>query len=426
MSRLFPALATNAPWGLERIGEALAELGDPHLSYPTLHVGGTNGKGSVAAILASVLSEAGRRVGLYTSPHLCSFRERILVGGAPVGEDRLQAYADELRPVVTRHGLTFFEAATALGFLAFARECVDLAVIEVGLGGRLDATNVIRPLAAGVTNVALDHAEYLGDSLAGIAAEKVEIAKPGVPLLTAETDSRVLEVFAGVCAEREAPLVTLDHGRVGGIVLAPDHTSFELETGMWGALSLTTPLTGWHQATNAAFAVAMLEHLPGELEPGAEAVRRGVAAVRWPGRGQIERDERGSWLFDVAHNPAGVDSLTAVLDRIALPSPRVALLGVLGDKEWRAMLPPICRRVERAVLTQPPSAPLERRWDPNGVAGALRPLLDPGFDLEVVADFAPALEVAREAADQGTVVVTGSVHTVGDALRLLELCRFPE
>ena len=417
--RLFPPLATGVHWGLERTTGALADLGDPHLAAPVLHVGGTNGKGSVASTLSAVLGAEGLRVGLYTSPHLVDFRERYQVGGRPLSDEVLLARAAAIRDVVERHALTFFEAATVLGFHAFAREEVDVLVAEVGLGGRLDATNVVRPVAAAVTNVAMDHAEYLGDSLAAIAREKAGIAKPGVPLVTAETDPALLAVLEACCADRGAPFIALHPERhLHDVEVARDHTAFTLDTRAWGPLRLTTPLVGRHQAVNAALAVEVLEHLPAELRPDADAVRRGVASVRWPGRDQIEVVEGTTWLLDVAHNTAGIGSLVDVLDRLDLPRPRTALVGVLGDKDWRAMLPPLLRRVDRAVLTQPPTAPPERRWDPTEAAAAVASL-EGVPPLELEPEFDVALGLARAAARGGTVVVTGSVHTVGGALRLL-------
>ncbi|NNK64579.1 MAG: bifunctional folylpolyglutamate synthase/dihydrofolate synthase, partial [Gemmatimonadetes bacterium] len=204
--RLFPPLPAGVHWGLQRVEAALEVLGRPERRAPALHIGGTNGKGSVASICASVLRHAGWRVGLYTSPHLCSVRERFQIDGVPIAEDRLIAYADEIRPVVEAHGLTFFEAATVLAFHVFAREGVDVQVVEVGLGGRLDATNVLVPAACALTNVALDHAEYLGDTLEEIAAEKAGILKPGVPAVTAEVRSGPLEVFRSRAVEVGAPL----------------------------------------------------------------------------------------------------------------------------------------------------------------------------------------------------------------------------
>ena len=411
-------------WGLERVIGALAELGDPQVRCPTLHVGGTNGKGSVASTIAAVLSAGGIRTGLYTSPHLCSFRERFQVDGQPLSEGELTTSAEKIRDIVLRYGLTFFEAATVLGFHALAREAVAALVVEVGLGGRLDATNVVQPVVSGVTNVAMDHAEYLGDSLAGIAAEKAGIAKAGAPFVTAETDGELVSVFREACRTRGATFHELDSRRVSEVELAVDHTSFSIATRSWDVLRLTTPLVGAHQAVNAALAVEMLEHVPAELRPSADSVRTGVASVSWPGRGQVEELDGCTWLFDVAHNTAGVRSLVEVLDRVELPRPRVALTGVLGDKDWRAMLPPVFRRVDRAILTQPPSAPRERRWDPTAAADAVGPELPPGYPMFTVTDFGSALEQARAAARGGTVLVTGSCHTVGDALRFLDRCPF--
>ncbi|MBW3535027.1 MAG: bifunctional folylpolyglutamate synthase/dihydrofolate synthase [Gemmatimonadetes bacterium] len=425
VQRLFPPLPTGVHWGLERTFGALADLGDPHLAVPVLHVGGTNGKGSVASILSAVLGEGGLRVGLYTSPHLVSFRERYQVSGRPMSDEALSARASEIRDALERHGLTFFEAATVLGFHAFARAGLDVLVAEVGLGGRLDATNVVRPLAAAITNVAMDHADFLGDTLEAIAREKAGIAKPGVPLVTAETDPALLTVLERASAARGAPFTAVHPERhLHDVEVARDHTGFTLDTRAWGRLRLTTPLVGRHQAVNAALAVEVLEHLPPALRPDADALRRGMASVRWPGRDQIEVVEGTTWLLDVAHNTAGIGSLVDVLDRVALPRPRTALVGVLGDKDWRSMLPPLLRRMDRAVLTQPPTAPPERRWDPSEAAAAVAGMEGvPPLVLEL--DFERAFSAAAEPAG-GTVVVTGSVHTVGGALRLLGKEPFPQ
>ncbi len=416
VGRLFPSLATGVHWGLERTLRALDALGDPHLAYQTLHVGGTNGKGSVASTLASVLRAAGLRAGCYTSPHLCSFRERIQVDGTPLSDDTLLERSEEVREVIARFGLTFFEAATVLGFQAFARAGVDVVVVEVGLGGRLDATNVVRPLVSTVTNVAMDHADFLGHTLPEIAREKAGIVKAGVPFVTAETEPEQLDVFRTVTAERGAPLITLDpDAAIADLEVAPDHTTFSLSTRAWGRVALRTPLVGRHQAVNAALAAKVLEQLPPDVRPGVDALARGIADVRHAGRDQVETIEGRTWIFDVAHNTAGILTLVDTLDRLELPGPLVALVGVLGDKDWRAMLPPLFSRCDAAVLTQPPSAPPERRWDP-AVAAAAVPALCP---LYLEEDFVRALGTAREVAGSGTVVVTGSCHTVGSALTAL-------
>jgi len=416
VARLFPPLPTGVHWGLERTEKALTALGAPDRMFPTVHVGGTNGKGSVAATLASVLNRAGLRAGCYTSPHLCSVRERMMVGGRALSSDELLERAGEIRDVVVRCGLTFFEAMTVLGLHVFAREGVDIAVVEVGLGGRLDATNVIHPLVSAVTNVALDHADYLGHALPDIAREKAGIVKRGVPFVTAETALELLDVFRGITAERGAPLVVVDPGRVArDIELAVDHTAFTLRTHGWGDLELRTPLVGRHQAANAALAVEVLERLPRALRPDRAAVAEGVAEVRHPGRDQIEVIEGDTWLFDVAHNTAGILSLVDTIDRLDLPRPLVALTGVLGDKDWRSMLPPLFSRADLAVLTQPPSAPPERRWDAHEAAATV-PAICP---LLLEEDFRAAVERVRSVASGGTVVVTGSCHTVGSALKVL-------
>ncbi|GMV06679.1 MAG: dihydrofolate synthase [Gemmatimonadota bacterium] len=422
VGRLFPPLATGVHWDLDRTRNALEALGNPQLRYPCIHVGGTNGKGSVVTTLAAVLTRAGHRTGSFTSPHLCSFRERIVVDGRPLSDGTLVERAREVGDVVVRFGLTFFEAVTVLGLHAFAAEEVDVAVVEVGLGGRLDATNVLRPLVAAVTNVDMDHADYLGDTLLAIAGEKAGIVKGGVPFVTAESSPELLALFRERARAAGAPFHAVDlAARLRDLEMGRDHTAFTLTTRAWGDVPLRTPLVGRHQAANAALAVEVLEHLPAEIRPGRDALVEGVAAVVHPGRDQIEVLGGTTWLFDVAHNTAGIHSLVDTMDRLDLPRPLVALVGVLGDKDWRAMLPPLFSRADFAFLTQPPSAPPERRWDPVVAREAVGHVCP----IQVEDDFLRALGLARVEAGQGTVVVTGSCHTVGSALKVLDLEPFP-
>jgi len=412
---LFPALATNVEWGLGRMHRALAMLGDPHRSYASLHVGGTNGKGSVTATLASIARASGQRSGTYVSPHLVDFRERMLVDGEPIPMDALRRYAADVRDAVTQCGLTFFEAVTLLAMHAFAREGVEVAVLEVGLGGRLDATNVVLPEVSAVTNVGLDHQDYLGDTILEIAREKAGIMKPGVPFVTTESDPDVLALFEALAADAGTPMRVVAPRALRDVAIDREGTAFTMDT-RWGELGVVTPLPGRHQATNAALAIAVCESLRDDLRPTAEALLEGIRAVRHRGRDQVVVLRGTTWLFDVAHNPAGVASLTDTLDRLELPRPRVALVGILGDKDWRAMLPPILERCDHAVLTQPPTAPLDRRWDPAAAARAVEGPARP----EGIEDFRSALERAETLAGlDGTVVVTGSVHTVGGAMKVL-------
>lgn len=424
LDRLFPPLATGVHWGLERTEEVLRALGDPHRSFHVLHVGGTNGKGSLAAVWARILHHAGRRVGLYTSPHLCSFRERFQIGGRPAAAEKLHAAADDLRGPMSRVGLTFFEAATALAFHLFREESVDVAVVEVGLGGRLDSTNVVVPKLTAITNVAMDHADYLGGTLTSIAREKAGIIKPRVPVMTAETDPHILSLFRSRARDVAAPFHLLDPSDViHELEVAPRGNAFTLETGEWGTLPLLSPLPGRHQAANVALAIRSLELLGDDLRPSREeTVVEGVADVSWPGRLQIVTRPEGVWVFDVAHNTAAVHALGHSFPVLHLPRPHVLLVGIQGDKDWRAMLPPLFAMTREAVLTQPPTVPPERRWNPLEAAGAVedRP------NLHIVPDFPEAMRVAREAAGAGTVLVTGSHHTVGDGMNVLGIRPYGE
>lgn len=417
VERLFPPLASGVHWGLDRTYRALEALGDPHLAYPTVHVGGTNGKGSVTSTVGSILTASGRRTACYTSPHLCSFRERMLVDGAPLTEDAILAYAGDVLEPVQRFGLTFFEAITVLAMHAFAREGVDFGVMEVGLGGRLDATNVVRPEVSAVTNVAMDHADYLGDTIPAIAREKAGIMKPGVPFVTAERKPEIVELFRGLAREVGCPVHVVRGDSIRDIRIASDETRLTVRTDRWGDVELRTPLVGLHQAANAALAVNLVAQLEDRHRPALGHVTDGVASVAYHGRDEIQRVDGTTFLFDVAHNTAGIRSLVDTIDRLELPRPLVALVGVQGDKDWQTMLPALLSRVDGAILTQPPSVPEERRWDPVAAADVVEGLTV----IRVVDDFVAALERARTKVARGTVVVTGSVHTVGSAMSLLGL-----
>ena len=416
VDRLFPRLTGGIRWGLERTLRLLDAAGDPQGAYPSIHIGGTNGKGSVAAILESVLRHHGLRTGLYTSPHLIDFRERVRIGGVPIHREALVSVAQDLWPAIEREDPSFFEASTVLALAAFERAGVDVAVLEVGMGGRLDSTNVVRPEAVAVTNVAMDHAEFLGDTLAAVAREKVGIMKAGVPAVTAEGDPEILAILRDHARAVGAPLHEVDASSLpspgsNGAVRLPSR---------WGDLHLRLPLRGRHQAANLAVALRVLELLPGRLRPSKQAVEAGVAGTRWPGRVQVERVGEVTWLFDVAHNPAGTLALLDAMPELDLPRPLIALVGVLGDKDWRHMLPPLLQAVDGAVLSQPPTAPGARQWDPARVAVELAL----SSDARVVEDFEAAIAVAAERAGGGTVICTGSVHTVGDAMATLGIHPF--
>jgi dihydrofolate synthase/folylpolyglutamate synthase len=411
-ARLFPPLPGTVQWGLERTERILAAVGDPHRAYPSLHVGGTNGKGSVARVWAGILRAAGYRTALYTSPHLVSFRERIVVDGRALPDHLLAECAEELRPHFEAEAPSFFEAATALAFHAFARVGVDFAVVEVGLGGRLDATNVITPMVTAVTNISLEHADMLGGTLAAIAREKAGIFKPGVPAFTAADDPHALRALEAAALAAGTSLRHVEPPR-GRTTL--DGSRLEVLTDRWGALELASPLVGRHQLRNLALAVGALDGLPKEVRLSAADVREGVLRTRVPGRFHLEREGERLWIFDAAHNPAGADALAAALRETDVPGPRIALVGILADKDATAILHALAGSVDRFVLTVPESAPLARRWNPKPLADAL-----PRDRAIVVPELPAALDAARALGGRaGTVVVTGSSHTVGDALSRL-------
>jgi dihydrofolate synthase / folylpolyglutamate synthase len=414
---------THIRWGLERIEALLSSVGDPHRAFRALHVGGTNGKGSVSALLANALhASASDPVGLYTSPHLIDFSERIRIDGVPVSDHLLERSAERLRPAIEESGATYFEATTAIAFLCFAEVGVRIAAVEVGMGGRLDATNVVRPEVSVVTQVALDHTRHLGGTLPEIAREKGGIFKAGVPAITGETDPAVLEELAARAKAAGAPFFHVDQRvRIARSEPLPEGIMVEMETDTWGRLTVALPLRGGHQAGNAALAVGALSLLSDDLRPAREAIERGMESVRHPGR--MQREVRGTttWLFDIAHNPAGASALAVALGSERLPRPIVAVVGILGDKDWRGMLEPLLPACDGAILTTPPSMPEDRRWAPAEVAAALLPR----FPARVIPDLEAALLRAETLAPHGTVLVTGSVHTVGDAFAVLGINPYP-
>ena len=410
---LFARTTGGFKFGLERTQALLAHLGNPERRYPSLHIAGTNGKGSSVATMSALLAAKGMKVATYTSPHLVDFRERMIVGGVPIPADDVIDFITRYTPVVEEIGASFFEATTAMAFDYFARAGADVALIEAGLGGRLDSTNVLTPIAAGVTSIGLDHTEYLGETLEEIAGEKAGIFKPGRPAIIGETHPRIRELLA-------------EHARRAGaspVRLVSDEIWFEqidvMDAGttcdiVWNGVrdSLTTPLTGVHQAANLAFSLVMLDAAGPRYRVRFNEAAEHLDRVRIPGRFQ----HVGRFIFDVAHNPAGAEVLVDTLQAVNPPGPVAALLCVLRDKDWREMMLELSRAVSRFVLTMAPTAPASRAWDLGEAAAFAR---ERGLVIDVVPDFDEALALVRRL--DGTVVVTGSFHTVGDAMERLQV-----
>jgi dihydrofolate synthase / folylpolyglutamate synthase len=405
--------------GLETMRLLLDRVGNPQASLRVFHVGGTNGKGSTASMAAAVLHCSGRRVGLYTSPHLVDFRERIRVNGQMITEDRVEALLTQLRAVLTDDlHPTFFEMTTALAFLHFAESAVDVAVLEVGLGGRFDATNVVeQPLACAITTIGMDHQEYLGNTEEAIAFEKGGIIKPCVPVVIGRMGPEAEQVLSHIAKERSAPLwrlgqeFSLERARDGRLVYrGRTHVIEGVECG----------LVGRHQWDNAACALALLEVADQRgitMDEG--AVLEGLRTVSWEGRLETI-DEAPHVVLDGAHNPAAADVLARYLTDYAIqhPAARIILVwGMMRDKDHRGFIAPLLPMVSEIVLTQ---AALARSATAHELRAALDEWSGPVLEAMLPTD---ALTLARSRAmSQDLICIAGSLMLLGDIKAAIRGC----
>jgi len=395
--------------GLDNTARLLERLGNPQDQLRIVHIAGTNGKGSTASALASILRQGGLRVGLYTSPHLHSFTERIQVDGLPVDEATVAELIAEIRPVAEQLGTTFFEFATALALLCFQRSGAEWVVLEVGMGGRLDATNVVTPELVLITPISLDHALHLGTSLAAVAAEKAGILKPRVPVVSARQPAAAQAVLGERALALQAPLVrggeefrwqaTADGFRYRGLDLVLE--------------GLRPGLAGTHQMENLSLALAAAELLKRQGVPlSAAAMRRGIAAVRWPGRLEWLGDRV---LLDGAHNPAGATVLADYLTENRLQGIHW-IAGLKADKDWRRILDPLLPHVAQLYACKPP---VDAAVAPRQLAGHARAL---GVAAQVFEHPQQALSAALAGSEpDGMILVAGSLFLVA-AIRAQLLC----
>lgn len=397
----------GAQFGLENTLKLAALAGNPHTQLRFIHLAGTNGKGSTAAMLEGVYRASGLRVGLFTSPHLVSFAERIQVNRRMISEPEVVRLAGEIQPLLKQFSSdahpTFFEVVTVMALRYFAEQNCDLVIWETGLGGRLDATNIVTPLASIITNIQFDHERWLGHTLANIASEKAGIIKAGMPAITGATEPEALAVIQEIARRRQSPLtlVTPDQTR------RPPLDEIEL------------PLLGWHQRLNAALALATVTALQATLPVSDAAVREGLSQVQWAGRMQLVKLPDGrKILLDGAHNPGGAATLRAALAE-HFPGERPALiLGVLEDKNWHLMceiLAPLARR----VLCVPVSS--ERTTASEMLVGICQHV-SPKAEVRACASLADAL---RAVADEPFAVIAGSLYLIGEAMEQLHLAATP-
>ncbi len=407
---LFGLKAKGVKYGIDRMRSWVGALGNPERATPVIHIAGTNGKGSTAAMLESIFSEAGWRTGLYTSPHLVRLGERVQVERRLLSESEITAYTNELRVLaeaVSRETPddhpSFFEFMTAMAFLQFAREKCDIAIVEVGMGGRLDATNVVDPELAVITSIGLDHCEFLGNTLEEIAAEKAGIIKHGRPVVIGLLPEPAERVIRAIAKERHAPLYSVRDALGDSFEAYPK-----------------TNLEGDYQRINAATAALAARLLADKWRLTEDSVRRALLKVRWPGRWQRRLLAGRPLILDASHNPEGATTLEANLARLTAETqrPPVVIMGVLGAARAKPLIETVCRHAREIHLVMPQQARACRFEElealvPKDFSGRVRRAsvaeLFPGPDLACTAGTA-----------EDTVVVTGSIYLLGEVLARLE------
>jgi dihydrofolate synthase/folylpolyglutamate synthase len=411
-------------FGLDNMRALVDALDHPERSCPAVHVAGTNGKGSVAAMVDAALRAAGWRSGRYTSPHLVALNERFVIDGEPVAPEPLDAAIDQLRAIVTaliaagrlHTEPTFFEATTAIAFELFKSAGVDVAVYEVGMGGRLDATNVLTPVVTAITSIGHDHQQYLGHSLPEIAGEKAGIIKADVPVILGRLDAASTARISTVAGGRGAPLIDAADGceviDEGPCAAGGHRVRVRTPRRDYGAIDLA--LAGAHQIGNALVAMRILEALDAAgLTVSPAAVRRGLSSVKWPGRLDRRRLSDGAdVLLDAAHNPEGAAALAAFLHAEDGP-PRVLVFTAMRDKDVATMLGALIPEVQALVLTRSSSV---RSADPDDLARVARQV-NPTIALHVEPSLTDALATARRVSAR--IAIAGSIFLLGDVMERL-------
>jgi dihydrofolate synthase/folylpolyglutamate synthase len=407
---------------LANTGALMKLMGDPHREFRSVHIAGTNGKGSTSAFIAAMLQAAGYRVGLYTSPHLVSFTERIRINGKNISEAKVVELADRVRrgyqsgdASETRLNPTFFEVATAIAFSYFAEEAVDIAVVEVGMGGRLDSTNVIVPLVSVVTNIDLEHTEFLGGTLELIAAEKAGIIKQGVPVVTGAAQPAVIRLIQERADLAGSPLYILGRDFGPEQIVSASRQRFDYRGIRERQTGLTISLIGPYQVTNAALALAAVECLRGSgVAVPEQAVRAGLEQACWAGR--LERVARKPDIYlDGAHNPASARMLAAAIRELKRDYQRLILvIGVLGDKDVKGIVREIVPLADSVIVTRPEYG---RALDVGALAAEVRTLHQTSETADTVGI---AIEKAREKTGSDDVIlIAGSLYVVGEARAVL-------
>ncbi len=404
-------------FGLDNILRLMAALGNPQDAFRSVHIAGTNGKGSTAAMIEAMLRTAGVTTGLFTSPHLISFTERIRVNGREIPEADVVALADEVRRAAAEipdFSPTFFEVTTAIAFLYFRRMQVDWAVVEVGMGGRLDATNILMPETVVITGIDMDHREFLGGKLQQIAAEKAGIIKQRRPVITALQQPVAMEVLARKAAEAGSALYALGKD-FSAEITAEDLTGIRIDyQGVSSQRGLAVQLAGRHQAMNAAIAVRTIEEITRAYPALRCDISGGLGRVSWPGRLQFVK-EHPPVLIDGAHNPQAAAVLAAYLKKaLDLYSRIILIMGIMADKDRAGIMRPLLPLASEIIFTAPAYG---RAASPEDLAAEARSL---GAFPKTAPTVSDALAMAEEMATQGDLIVaTGSFYTIGEVQEAL-------
>jgi len=412
---LFGLEADGIKFGLENITVLLERLGNPQLSFSSIHVGGTNGKGSVCALLSRSLREQGYKVGLYTSPHIVDFGERIQVNGEHLREREMLRLTDELRSFAEEmegegRRMTFFELTTAMAFRHFQKQAVEVVVVEVGMGGRLDATNVLLPRCSIITRVGLEHTDYLGKTVEKIAYEKAGIIKSDVPVITAAKEGQGLEVVERRANALDSPLFVIEEGSYSVL-----HSDLEGTTVLMGDDSVVfAPLPGRHQGENMALAYACLNMLDSKGIPvSREAILKGFAHTYWPGRLEsINRSPR--ILLDATHTADGARVIARDLPNM-VGREIILVLGVLNDKDLDGMARALAPLAKIAIATSPNT---KRAFSAAQVETALKRYCPYVLRIDDVTQ--ATSEALHLASKEDVIVITGSLYTIGEARRWLD------
>ena len=398
--------------GLDRTAKLLAAVGNPHLKFKSIHITGSTGKGSVAAMLESILRQADLKTGLYTSPHLFNFNERVRVNNQEISDQTLAVLVDEIKAAMTDHQIdaTFHEFTTVLAFLHFARQQVDIAVIEVCMGGRLDTTNVITPLVSIITNISLDHTNYLGNTRQQIAREKGGIIKPGVPLVTNELDPAIRAIFSKICHQNKSDL----HYAPDLVNIKPLKSNLSQQTFCLNDLLLNLSLLGPHQLDNSATALAAIQLLKkSDLKISAGAIQAGLAQVSWPGRLQVV-STKPLIIVDAGHNAKSTQVLRDFI--IAnMPSRDILVLAKKIDKDIKPALDLLVPLFKRVIVT-------EGVFQPLPASDLARAVAKQHNNVEIIKNPQAATRHALKSIKKNHgLLITGSLYMIPESLRVLNV-----